>query len=446
MKRPLLCSLLVAASLACGAGTLSPALAAPAPLTLDAAIARAIATHPDAALARTQIDQADLSVADVRAQRLQLSADASVLGRHAQTGLMGPNPPGSATDQTGINGTVGLTVPIFTGGKLSRSLQAAEHGRDAAAFQGSMTLAELQFEVTRGYWTLARQEALALVQAEAIAQSKRVLALTKTSRDLGRLTANDVDRADVDVLTTQDALLRAQAQVDEARARFASLLGLPPADLRLAETASSEAEPMAFWPDPAAATEAHPRVAAAQARLAAAEANVAAANGERWPQLALMTTYQHGNNPFDPLSGARGIGTFSGTWDARVSASLNIFDNGRIGRQVAKSELEATAARATLEKTRREVRSGIDLALIRLRSAQDRLALADRSTGLAQKTLGWIEKRYELGYSLLVEVHESRRSLLSAQTQRIDARVDYQIARAELALALGRTESKESRR
>ncbi|MOA36159.1 Outer membrane efflux protein [compost metagenome] len=86
------------------------------------------------------------------------------------------------------------------------------------------------------------------------------------------------------------------------------------------------------------------------------------------------------------------------------------------------------------------MRSSIDIALIRARNAQQRLALAGKSSGVAAKTLTWMETRFAQGYSLLVEVHESRRSLLTARTQRIEAEVDYQIARAELALALGRSE------
>jgi outer membrane protein TolC len=440
---------------AAGAGTVpAPAVRAPAvqaareALTLEAAIAQAIATHPDAMIARAQIDQAGLGVADVKAQRLQLSADASVLGRHAQTGLLAENVPGTQTDQTGINGTVGLTVPIFTGGKLMQGLLAAERQRDAATHQGAMTRADLTFEVTRAFWNLARQEALAQVQQETIVQAQRALSLTKASHGLGRLTSNDVDRAEVDALNTQDALLRVKAQAEEARVRLAALLGLPAAEVTIAPgtpmtgqlASTSPSLPTLTLPDPEEALANHPRVRAAQARLEAAQASVAAAHGDRWPQLALITTYQHGNNPFDPLSGARGLGSFSGTWDARLSANLNVFDNGRIGREVAKAELELAIARANLDKTRREVRSSIEVALIRAQSAQQRAALADRSSGMAAKTLTWVETRYEQGYSLLVEVHDSRRSLLTARTQRIEAQVDFQIARAELALAMGRTE------
>ncbi len=453
---------------AAGAGAvLDPAVRAPAvrapavrapglqvsALTLEEAIARAIATHPDTRIARAQIDQAGLSVADVNAQRLQLSADASVLGRHAQTGLLAENVPGTQTDQTGINGTVGLTVPIFTGGKLTQGLRAAERHRDAATYQGAMTRADLTFEVTRAFWNLARQEALAQVQQETIVQAQRALSLTKASYGLGRLTSNDVDRAEVDALNTQDALLRVKAQAEEARVRLAALLGLPASEVTIAPgtplagqlastspAAPSPSVPTFTLPEPEEALANHPRVQAAQARLEAAQASVAAAHGDRWPQLALITTYQHGNNPFDPLSGARGLGSFSGTWDARLSANLNVFDNGRIGREVARAEGELAIARANLDKTRREVRSSIEVALIRAQSAQQRAALADRSSGVAAKTLTWVETRYEQGYSLLVEVHDSRRSLLTARTQRIEAQVDFQIARAELALAMGRTE------
>ncbi len=435
-----------------------PTLAVEKPLTLEAAIARALETHPDARIARSQIEQADLGVADVSSQRLQVSADASVLGRHAQTGLMADNVPATTTDQTGINGTIGLTIPIFTGGKLMQGLRAAERNRDAASYQGAMTRADLTFEVTRAFWSLARQEALVQVQEETQVQAQRALSLTKASYGLGRLTSNDVDRAEVDALNTQDSLMRVKAQAEEARVRLAVLLGMPAADVAIAPTPNlpltkasttpatrqaaapvlaSEAE---AWPEPEQALARHPRVLAAQARVEAAEAGVAAAHGDRWPQLALITTYQHGNNPFDPLSGARGLGSFSGTWDARVSANLNVFDNGRIGREIAKAEAELAIARATLSKTRREVRSSIEVALIKARSAQQRAALAGRSSGVAEKTLSWVEARYQQGYSLLVEVHDSRRSLLTARTQRIEAEIDYQIARAELALALGRSE------
>ncbi|MNK61422.1 multidrug resistance outer membrane protein MdtQ [compost metagenome] len=427
-----------------------PAARATTPLTLEAAITRALSTHPDAVIAQTQVAQAGISVADISAQRLQFSADASVLGRHAQTGLLANNAAGTTTDQTGINGTVGMTVPIFTGGKLMQGLRAAERNRDAVAFQGAMTRADLTYEVTRAYWNLARQEALTQVQQETIVQAQRALSLTKASFGLGRLTSNDVDRAEVDALNTQDALLRLQAQAQEARVRLAVLVGLPVSELAIAPEASkaltalplvteTKAGPM-LWPDPDAVIAEHPRVLAAQARVEAARASVAAAHGDRWPQLSLITTYQHGNNPFDPLSGARGLGSFSGTWDARVSANLNVFDNGRIGREVAKAEAELAIAEANLTKTQRDVRSGVELALIRVRSAQERAALAGRSSGVAAKTLTWVETRYEQGYSLLVEVHDSRRSLLTARTQRIEAEVDYQIARAELALARGRTE------
>lgn len=424
----------------------TPARAAK-PLTLEAAIARALSTHPDALIARTQVAQAGIGVADVHAQRLQLSADASLLGRHAQTGLLAENVSGTTTDQTGINGTVGLTIPLFTGGKLTQGLRAAERNRDAVTLQGAMTRAELTFEVTRAYWTLARQEALSQVQQETIVQAQRALSLTKASYSLGRLTSNDVDRAEVDALNTQDALLRLQAQAQEARVRLSALLGLPASELELAPGAfrtlaanSGVSDATEGWPDAGTALEEHPRVRSAQARVEAARAGVAAAHGDRWPQLALITTYQHGNNPFDPLSGARGLGSFSGTWDARLSANLNVFDNGRIGREVAKAEAELAIAEANLEKTRREVRTSIDVALIRARNAQARATLAGKSSGVAAKTLSWMETRYEQGYSLLVEVHESRRSLLTARNQRIEAEVDYQIARAELALALGRTE------
>ncbi|HEY9857806.1 MAG TPA: TolC family protein, partial [Stenomitos sp.] len=69
--------------------------------------------------------------------------------------------------------------------------------------------------------------------------------------------------------------------------------------------------------------------------------------------------------------------------------------------------------------------------------AKERLAIAERSDGIAGKTLKWVETRYQQGYSPQVEVNEALGSLVTARTQRVQALIDLEVARAELSRALG---------
>lgn len=420
----------------------SGALASAKPLTLEAAIQRALASHPDAVMAEARTKVADLAIGDAQSQRVQVTTDVSFLNRTSQSQAFGstPAPSNANPNQSSYNGTVGLTVPVFTGFKLSNSVLAAERNRDAASAQANATRADLTLQVTRAFWTLRKAELIEDVQQTAIEQTERTLKLTRTGFQLGRQTISDVDRAEVSVLNAKGAHLQYRESTEEARLQLASLVGLPAQELEIdgePETLKSALQ------EPAEADllerlGKRPEIQAADARRAAAQASVAAARGDLWPQLSAIGTYQLGNNPYNPISGARDAGTGAlGTADLRLAANFNVWDGGRTARAIARAEADLAQAEAELEKTRRSIRQEIDLAVVRVKGARERLAITERSDGIAAKTLKWVEARYQQGYSPQVEVNEALGSLVTARTQRVQALVDLEVARAELARALG---------
>lgn len=428
-------------------GATAPCLAAAAPpepgaqpLTLDKAIARALASHPDLLAADTRVRNAQIGVDDAQSQRLQLTADISSLGRHAQAGVMDTQQaPSTSSDQAIANGTLALTVPLFTGFRITRAIDAANSTRSAAELQREADRADLTFQVIRGYWTMQRQILLEGVMASAIAQTRKTLALSEANQKLGRITALDVDRARVQVLNAEGDGLRAVGQTREARAGLASLLGLAPEAVTLVPVLDTE-QPPAPLParDTSGVPDTHPRRRAAEARVAAAAATSGVAGSGRWPQLALTSSYQYGNNPFNPALGASGVTpSLSGTWDVRLGLQYNLFDLGRVNRAVARADGDLALARAAAEAARRDVRNRLDLAASRAQNAGDRRVLAAQSGRLAQRALAWAEARFQQGYASQIEVIESRRSLLTARTQLVEALIDDRIARAELQLALG---------
>lgn len=422
MRRGLLACLLTL-------GLAAPAMAAP--FTLDQAIERALETHPDVMTAELRAKSASLAVADANAQRIQLSASATAYQRHGQTGISTANSP--ALDQSVANGSVALTVPLFTGFKLSNTVLAAEKNRDASEAFRDASHSTLRYQVTQAFWNLRRAELIEAVQAQAVEQTQRTLDLTKTGFTLGRLAANEVDRAEAGVLNAKGELLRDRNQTQQAQIQLASLLDVEAAALRI-DAGSDLVQEGLPKVEMERALALRPEVRAAVLSAAAAQCNLEAAQGDRWPQLSAVTTYQHGNDA-SVLTASNPA--YVGTWDARLTASFNVFDLGRVERAIERSSLELQQAHAALDKTRRDLRSQLSQATISAAGARERMALAERSTSAAERTLQWVQTRYQQGYSSMFEVNEALGLLMTARMQRISAFIDERLARAELARALG---------
>ena len=412
-----------------------PAASAAVPLTLPKALARALAAHPDLLAAEIDARIAELGLEDARAQQLQLVAEVATLGRHAQTGILDPTTPQASTDLATANTNLELRVPLFTGFKISNNIKAAEHRQAAATLARAQSAAQLRFEVTRAFWNLARREGQEAEQASMIAQAEGSLALVRARLKQGTATPLDVDRAEVDLLAAQGDLLALGSQTNDARAQLAGWLGVRPDEVAIARDAVPEPEGGAPAP-----TEARPpvRIEAGRASLAAAESAVAAAQGDRWPQLGLVSAYQHGNNPFNPNSGVRGVNTtLSGTWDVRLGLSYNLFDMGGVNRQIERAENVRKLAEADLDLARRDVATQAALTEARLATAGERRRVAEAGARLAERALRYAETRWAQGYASQVEVLDARRALMRARSQRVDATYDLYIAQAERVFVRG---------
>ena len=95
-------------------------------------------------------------------------------------------------------------------------------------------------------------------------------------------------------------------------------------------------------------------------------------------------------------------------------------------------------ARAQLEDARRAARAELERVLANLRLAEERIALTEEAVRVAEEDLRVQQERYRLGASTILEQITSQVNLMQAEVDRISARYDYHIARAELEALLGR--------
>lgn len=418
-------------------------------LTLDQALEQALVDSPDLVSAEASARRAGLGIEDLENSRYSLTS--SLTGQMVRRQSVHPGtadvfPTAASPAAVGV-GSAELTVPLFTGFKMDNAILAAQHGKEAALAQLEATRKAVALDVTRAFWALARAQLVEQVQQANLDQADRTFVQARAKMRAGRQTQHDVDQAEVSVLSAKSDVLRSQGDTRQARTGLAALLALSADDLTITgipvamiQSSGSRPPGVVPAPEPIDASEAltrRPDVRALEQRVLSNKASEEAAKGDRWPQLAFVTSYQHGNALADSISGSRTLGTLTGLWDLRLTASYNLFDFGRVDRAILRVGLERAEAESSLEKAKRQVRLDVARASERMRTANERLALGDRAAELALQNLIWVQNRFDQGYALFIEVADARSKLAVARTQRVDALIERELATAELKLAMG---------
>ena len=243
----------------------------------------------------------------------------------------------------------------------------------------------------------------------------------------------DVLRAQVQLKQQQQSLLAQTNTYEKDKLALGRIIGLPPGqDFIIAEE-------VPFAPLTSITQSAALEAAMAQrrdyqsskAQVRAAEDAVKGARGERYPTAQINGDY----GVIGPT-----LDNSHGTFTFVASARINVFDAGRI-------EGDIVQAKATLKQRQDELAdlgAQIDVevrdALLDLRTAADQVAVARDNLALANATLVQSRDRFLAGVTDNIEVVQAQQSVASANDSLIAALYSHNVAKAELARALGGAE------
>ena len=118
-----------------------------------------------------------------------------------------------------------------------------------------------------------------------------------------------------------------------------------------------------------------------------------------------------------------------------------IFDGGR---RDARREESASQYRAETVRTndlKEQIELDVRLALDGLQSAEQEVTVAQEGQDLANNELTQARRRYDAGVAVGVEVTDAQTRLERARDNRTDALYSYNLARLDLAQAMGRVRS-----
>ena len=325
-----------------------------------------------------------------------------------------------------------LDQSVFNWNYIQKERAAAQSLKAAAySYQDARELVVL---ITGNAYLEAIAEAARVETAEA--QVKTAQTLYDRSVDqqkAGVSPAIDTLRAQVELQSRQQQLIVARNDFAKQKLALSRIIGLAlgqefiltdkaPYDMLVPPTLEESLRR-------AYAARADYQAALAQAR--AAELSRRAASAELYPTFDLEGDFGDiGVNP----------GTSNGTFHVAGTLTVPIFQGGKTHADVLQAEAELRQAKARLEDLRGQIDNDVRTALLDLNAASDQVQVARSTVDLAEQTLTQAQDRFTAGVTDNLEVVQAQESVASAHENYISSLYAHNLAKVELARALGNAE------
>ncbi len=373
--------------------------------------------------------------------------------------------------------SLNANVPLFTGWRIQRSIDAAK--LDAQASQADLEHARntLALQVAQAYLTV-------LLAEEQVANTQSQLALSQNQQkntlqliDAGNLPAGDRFNGMAQIARDEQAVIAAENNLELSYLTLKQLLQLEPEVQMVLEkpsvgTPSSDYEVLQLIDVYETATAAQPNLKAASFRVKGAERNVGVAKAAYYPTLSLFgnlsANYSSQFKTFAPtgafdtvfqnilLNGSEiqvgfpqpQIGSseipylkqLDQTFGQAVGLNLSIpiYQNGRTRLSVERAKLGVLNAQLQQNQVRQQLKNDIQVAIANVRSAKKQMEAAQKTLEASQLAFENAEKRYQIGASNAFERSTARNSFDIASNNLSVAKYDYLFKIKVLEFYLGK--------
>ena len=366
---------------------------------------------PTVAQARSRIEQARATrVASGAALGPALDASASVSRGVTQFTPPGPTP-AATTAQAGLQAS--WEIDLFGG--LGATRNAAQARLEGAQAQWHDARVSVAAEVANQYVSLRSCERLLAVTRNDATSRAETARLTDLSANAGFTAPGTAALARASAAEANARATQQAGQCELDRKALVALTGLPEPDLK-----QKLADVLAEWPYtamisiaslPAQTLAQRPDVFNAEREVAAASAEVGSAQAQRYPRLSLSGSV----GALNVRSG--GVSSDLTTWSiGPLALTLPLYDGGRRAADVDAARARYDEAAASYRGRVRQAVREVEEALVNLQSTGARNDDANTAVEGYRQSFTATEARYKGGLASLVELEDSRRTALAAQT------------------------------
>lgn len=325
----------------------------------------------------------------------------------------------------------GLSVPLYTGGQLENQIRSNRYRLNRADLIVENTRQSVRYQAAEGYANLLHRENLARVAQEAVERGNTQLELIRAQFEEGAVAEADMLTMSVSIANYKQNLVSAEAAVAVAKSTLASIVGLPQ---------DTDVEPLDYFSyepydkDLAAceeyAFEHRPDGLAAGYDIKAARAQKEAAKAGWRPKVTGVASQSIASNA--PFESER-----SNAWEAGLSISWNIFDNGVTSENVRQAASTVEQYEAEARKTRKTIQLETRTAYLNMKAAEQNIRETAIAVEQAEDSYKIAQVRYEEGVDILLSVTDAQEKLTQTKVNYMTALYQYNLYRAALEKAMG---------
>ncbi len=431
--------------LLCLGGAVTAPAAAP-PLTLGEAMLLALKHNPALAAAGMTVETAEADLAKARARFLPTvnfqetynysnnptQVFMNKLNQRVFTGqdflLNNLNNPNAFGD---FRSGLVMRQPLFQAGEAYLGYQQARLGREMAAAYVLSARQQLLFQVTQAYFGLQLAQAKLAVVQQAHKTAAEHLKIAQTRFKAGTVVNADVLSAQVHLAKLTQEEMTAASQVKIAASALSTVVGQPDTGARPLAPAPKEPAPLPAKLDDLQRTAQEKRPDLKQLQLTArvAQQESSKARLNYLPRLHVVAEYD--------VDQRRLFGTSADSYTVMALLNFNLFNGLADLARVKETKAKETQAQDLKRDLEDRVRHQVTETILTLKTAHERLKVAETAVAQARESLRLIRLRYETGLTILVELLTAEDAAKNAELSRVTALFDTYLAQAGLDLALG---------
>lgn len=332
---------------------------------------------------------------------------------------------------------VGLEIDqaIYAGGKISSSVDAAQHLRDAEDAHLHAVEQAVLLSAAQAYMDVLQSEAVLNLEQSNENVLKQALDAAQARFDNGETTHTDVDEAKARLAGAQAAQIQAAGAVTAARANYERVVGSDPGALQqpapLSGLPASQDQALAL-------VDRNYAVLAAEAESAAAQSNVDIAESGQKPSLTLVGQVSQAHEPqflFEKLD----------TRSIMLNLSWPLFAGGSLDAQTHAAKHEAASSQQQALDAHRQARDQVIGAWQAYQTATAGLAAIEAQITAAQSAYNGVLAEHKEGERTTLDVLNAEQELLNAQVNQVRAQRDETVAEYSLKAATGALTAAELR-
>ncbi|SPD75057.1 putative Type I secretion outer membrane protein [uncultured Desulfobacterium sp.] len=359
--------------------------------------------------------------------------------RLSEETIMRPSIPGlgtfalSSQDNYQWRGTV--TQPLFTGLALVSSYQLAKLGIDQSRMELELEKLDLALRVKEAYFNILIADKAVEVAEKEVESLGSNVNLSSNFYNVGVIPVNDLLKAEVELASAQQALVKARNAARLARASFNTVLARPVSEAaEVEDILVFKPEQVNFEDRLAQALESRPEMKITDINILKTDQQARLSRSRNYPEISFQYDYiKEGDDP--DVSGS--LFHDEGRWQAMAVFSWTFWEWGKTYYSVQENESqkkELAQLRLALEDN---ICLELQQAVLALETAEKNIPTTMKAVEQGEENMRVNEERYKAQVTTITEVLDAQTLLTQARVNYYKALYLHNLAKARLLRTVG---------